>query len=420
MDQASSINFPALAAADAEFAKFYEETKGKGGLDFFDKATQQALTKATLRVHHGLELVLPDDRLCPPIPNRNIYVSWIKNLIDSTNPDYSAKYDPERKVVGLDIGTGASAIYTLLLLNQRPNWIMCATEVDTKSFNYAIQNISLNSFGPRTKPLLTIGSNAAIPFHYLGVPHLDFTVCNPPFFETVAEMRRSLAGDGKAKPPYSISNAAPNEMLCPGGDLGFVTKMVNESLALKEKVTWFTTMFGKLESAKAIIKLLQQHGIENWAVGCIEPGGHTKRWVVGWSFGDYRPHNVHFISIAYRHEYLPFPTQYRIDLTSKYSLKDAKATVNEQLSSLDLEWRWDEATSSGVGIASQNVWNRQYRRQKQKQHMAKTSEIQGQSMTQRDNSIGMTKEIIIDWLRGTNRTLWESLCGLMHRKFKVN
>jgi 23S rRNA (adenine1618-N6)-methyltransferase len=51
-------------------------------------------------------------------------------------------------------------------------------------------------------------------------------------------------------------------------------------------------MFGKMESAKAIINLLKKHGITNWAVGDIDVGSSTKRWIVAWSFGDLRPRNV--------------------------------------------------------------------------------------------------------------------------------
>jgi 23S rRNA (adenine1618-N6)-methyltransferase len=30
-----------------------------------------------------------------------------------------------------------------------------------------------------------------------------------------------------------------------------------------------------------------------------------------------------------------------------------------------------------------------------------------------------TKEVVIDWLRGNDRVLWESFCGMVHRSFKI-
>jgi 23S rRNA A1618 N6-methylase RlmF len=44
--------------------------KPNGQLDFSDPAAVQQLTKSLLERDFGLKLDLPDDRLCPPVPNR--------------------------------------------------------------------------------------------------------------------------------------------------------------------------------------------------------------------------------------------------------------------------------------------------------------------------------------------------------------
>lgn len=285
-----TVDFKTLAKNDAEFKPLWQRTSGK--LDFQDPETIIALSKAILKTDFGLQLQVPDDRLCPPIPNRWNYVAWIQGLIDSTSPDYSNKYDPDRKVVGLDIGTGASAIYTMLCLRSRPSWTMCTTDIDKKSFDSAARNLAVNNLMTRTKLLQTTALNPIIPFAALGVDYLDFTICNPPFFTDTNDMSSSLKGEGKSWKPNAVCTGAEVEMVCPGGDLGFVTKMVDESLVLREKVGWYSSMLGKLDSAKAIIALLKKHGVTNWAVGVIEPGGVSKRWIVAWSFGDLRPRNV--------------------------------------------------------------------------------------------------------------------------------
>jgi 23S rRNA (adenine1618-N6)-methyltransferase len=285
-----AIDFKALAKADPEFKQLWQRTLGK--LDFQDPETTKVLSKAILRTQFGLELDVPGDRLCPPIPNRWNYVAWIQGLIDSTSADYANKYDPDRQVIGLDIGTGASAIYTMLCLKSRPNWTMCATDIDKKSFTSAARNLAHNKLMSRSKLLETTALSPLIHLAALGVDHLDFTICNPPFFDNPAEMRSSLKGEGKSWEPNAICTGSENEMVCPGGDLGFVTTMVNESLVLREKVQWYSSMLGKLDSAKAIIHLLKKHGITNWAVGVIDVGSGTKRWIVAWSFGDLRPGSV--------------------------------------------------------------------------------------------------------------------------------
>ena len=137
-------NLESLAQNDAEFKKLWDS--GKGHLNFQDPEVVQTVTKASLRVEFGLKLEVPPNRLCPPVPNRWNYVAWIHRLLDSTATGYTEGYDPDRKVVGLDIGTGASAIYTLLCLRSRPNWTMCATDIDKESFDSAARNIALNNY----------------------------------------------------------------------------------------------------------------------------------------------------------------------------------------------------------------------------------------------------------------------------------
>jgi 23S rRNA (adenine1618-N6)-methyltransferase len=290
------VDFEALAVKDEDFKKKWDEAQGH--LDFQQPQTCKALAKAILNVDFDLKIELPDDRLCPPIPNRWNYVHWIQTLIDSTGLDYAnapespRRYDPNRNVVGLDIGTGASAIYALLFLKTRPNWEMCVTDVDKRSFDAAARNLAINNMLTRTKMVHTIESDSLISLRALGVEALDFTICNPPFFVDEKDMQASLKGEGKTSGPNAVCTGAETEMVCPGGDLGFVTRIVNESLELQEKVTWYSSMLGKLSSAKAIIELLKKNGVQNWAVGSLKPGRATKRWVVAWSFGDMRPPNV--------------------------------------------------------------------------------------------------------------------------------
>lgn len=422
----STVDFKALAKADPDFKQTWQACSGK--LDFQDPSTLQTLSKAILRVDFGIDLSLPDNRLCPPIPNRWNYVAWIQGLLDSTSPSHSNRYEPSREVVGLDIGTGASGIYAMLCLKSRPSWTMCATDIDKVSFESAAANFAKNNLLSRTKMLQTTSSMPLIPLEALGTQHLDFTLCNPPFFNDSAEMEKSLSGEGKATGPNAICTGANNEMVCSGGDLGFVTRIVKESLILRGKVTWYSSMLGKLSSAKAIVELIKSLGISNWAVGVLDPGTKTgtKRWVVAWSFGDLRPRN----SIArppggsFPHELLPFPTSYNISLSSSITGNAAIDKLNDQLAALDLVWKWDAASSTGVGKAAENVWGRAYRRaydrQKKEGYVKMQSDTNGVTvkLVFRITVVELAGEIVLEWLRGDDQVLWESFCGCVHRWFK--
>ncbi|KAL7540396.1 hypothetical protein ACHAXR_010082 [Thalassiosira sp. AJA248-18] len=73
-------------------------------------------------LHHNFRLEMPSlpaGRLCPPIPNRANYVCWLKELLIQSKKDlhrFSDVADRELwQYQGMDIGTGVSAIYPLLL-----------------------------------------------------------------------------------------------------------------------------------------------------------------------------------------------------------------------------------------------------------------------------------------------------------------
>lgn len=61
------------------------------------------------------------------VPNRLNYLLWIQSLLQSSSDKYTDAYYPEREVIGLDIGTGASCIYPLLGCAQYPKWRFAGT-----------------------------------------------------------------------------------------------------------------------------------------------------------------------------------------------------------------------------------------------------------------------------------------------------
>jgi 23S rRNA (adenine1618-N6)-methyltransferase len=121
------------------------------------------------------------------------------------------------------------------------------------------------------------------------VQHADFTMCNPPFYTSKDDMDSTWT---KSAPPSAVCTGAEVEMITEGGDAGFVVRMVEESKELRETVQWYTSMLGKLLSVSVVIDSLKEAGCKNWAVSSLITGGKTRRWVVGWSWGDLRPRNV--------------------------------------------------------------------------------------------------------------------------------
>lgn len=83
-------------------------------------------------------------------------------------------------------------------------------------------------------------------------------------------------------------------MVTLGGEVSFVSRMIDESLRLRSAVTWYTSMVGKLSSVSVLVEKLASYGIHNYAVTEFVQGSKTRRWAIAWSFSDYRPSVVCF------------------------------------------------------------------------------------------------------------------------------
>jgi 23S rRNA (adenine1618-N6)-methyltransferase len=78
-------------------------------------------------------------------------------------------------------------------------------------------------------------------------------------------------------------------MVTQGGEVTFVSRMIEDSLRLREKVQWYTSMLGKSSSVSVLVEKLIECGNRNYAVTEFVQGSKTKRWAIAWSWGDLRP-----------------------------------------------------------------------------------------------------------------------------------
>ncbi|KAF6824746.1 methyltransferase-like protein C27D7.08c [Colletotrichum plurivorum] len=388
----------------------------KNGLpDFNDPSAVMQLTKTLLKTGFGLEVELPDDRLCPAVMNRHNYILWLKGLMDSTSYD-----DPGRKVVGLDIGTGASAIYPLLGCAQR-QWSFFATDIDLKSLVCASRNVLMNVLGSRISIKGRNLENDLVPVEDLGVTSLDFVMTNPPFYESDEDLLSSAAA--KSRPPWTACTGAAHEMVTPGGEVAFVRRILDESLVLREKVGWYTSTFGKLSSLEAFVEILKEHKVDNYAVTEFVQGQKTRRWAVGWSFRAMRPSEEVARGMKASAWKKLFPPAVETELRLKLDLKPGEIgdRVRDVLSSLELlSWEWDREKLTGVGRASGDVWSRAWRRRKMREE--REGKRNDPSAASEDLAFGFEislrvgreeTAVICRWREGHKVSVYESFCGFM-------
>ncbi|KAJ7108696.1 hypothetical protein C8R44DRAFT_295533 [Mycena epipterygia] len=251
-------------------------------IDFKDEVSQRRLTEALLHRDFGISLDLPGNRLCPPVPNRLNYVLWIQDLVRSTDPL------GDRPIQGMDIGTGASAIYPLLSCKLNPDWSIIATDVDRLSLDSARSNIEKNGLSERIQVFETTPEASIFaPLHGDLNARIEFTMCNPPFYSSHEDVVASA--DAKEFEPNAVCTGADVEMITPGGESSFVRRMVDESVELVNRcrTRWYTSMLGKMSSLTEVVGAVRGHGIENYGITEFVQGS-TRRWAVVWSFSDFR------------------------------------------------------------------------------------------------------------------------------------
>lgn len=243
-------------------------------------------------------------------------------------------------------------------------------------------------------------------------------MCNPPFYSSVADL--ALSASQKSRPPNSACTGAPIEMVCPGGEIAFVSRLISESLKHGERVQWYSSMLGKLSSVGVLVEQLRQAKITNYAVTEFVQGSKTRRWAIAWSFGDYRPTVLVARGIgSLEKRLLPFPSYYQVDTNN--SMEMAAQRLNDTLSALDLQWHWKPRLAAGVGFAAKNVWSRASRRRSEKVAEMSDDEEDEMAFVFKISLIPRAGEpggieVVIRWMKGNDSVVFESFCGMIKRK----
>uniref|UniRef100_A0A7S2TVK9 U6 small nuclear RNA (adenine-(43)-N(6))-methyltransferase n=1 Tax=Lotharella oceanica TaxID=641309 RepID=A0A7S2TVK9_9EUKA len=269
-------DFSALAAKYDFFAnhvKVNPKTQ-RPYIKYKDPKAVICLNRALMKDTFGLEWNVPIDRLCPPISNRLNYILWIQDLLKLNAP-----LSGNASAVGFDIGTGASCIYPLLGTAVEKNWRFIATDIDDKSLESARKNVVGNNLETRID-LRKVNRSVRIAGALRDSDGpLAFCMCNPPFFASALDIKQNQD---------AACMGSRDELVCEGGEEAFVSGIVDDSVALKGRVRWYTTMLGKKSSVKTILRLLRSKGIKN-IVTTDFLQGRTTRWGIGWCFEQARP-----------------------------------------------------------------------------------------------------------------------------------
>ncbi|KAF9177186.1 Methyltransferase-like protein 16 [Haplosporangium sp. Z 767] len=181
-------------------------------INFQDPVALRELTYCLLKRDFSIQLDIPLDSLCPPLPNRLNYICWIEDLM---------KNDTKKDIRGIDI-----------------------------SIAFANKNISTNRLEQTITVMKITSSKIFQDELFLGENNC---MCNPPFYESEQDIQDSFMG--KEDRPFGVCQGTSNEMITKGGEVQFVKQMIDESSSRRERIRRAITRqkLATKDSAKDVI-----------------------------------------------------------------------------------------------------------------------------------------------------------------------
>ncbi|MFA7379980.1 MAG: 23S rRNA (adenine(1618)-N(6))-methyltransferase RlmF [Bacteroidia bacterium] len=258
-------DFKLLCAAYPELTPFVAVNKyGDESIDFFNPDAVKVLNKALLKQYYSIShWDIPQGYLCPPIPGRADYIHYLADVLAAANKD---NLPTGSNIRVLDIGTGANCIYPIIGTKEY-GWSFVGSEVDATAVN-AAQALIENNPALRGKMEVRLQKN---PQHiFKGIiqqgERFDLTLCNPPFHSSAEEAQastlRKLSNlkQKKINTPVLNFGGQNKELWCEGGEVAFISKMIQESTEFADSCLWFTSLVSKESSLKPLYAELRKTG----------------------------------------------------------------------------------------------------------------------------------------------------------------
>lgn len=249
---------------------------------------------------------------------------------------------------------------------------MFATEIDDSSITIANQNIDKNQLTDKIQ-IIKSNMNVNDPYHILInnkiITSIDFTMCNPPFFNDIDtnEMGKFKNRTGKRKLSKHAKSGNINELCTTGGEIAYIKRMIESSKLLKNHIKIFTTMIGHKINFLQLQKELKNNQIYNYSINEFCQG-KTTRWGIVWTFHDnFILRNVPFCTSSIENN--KNNIKWCIN-DEKFTIEDIRYqlwTILDELTNVELKeiCKNDEKIEFNF-IAYENSWSNQRRKKRAK------------------------------------------------------
>ncbi|WP_175622029.1 23S rRNA (adenine(1618)-N(6))-methyltransferase RlmF [Chryseobacterium schmidteae] len=258
----NSYDFEQLISCVPELKHYvFVNSYGTPTINFSIPKAVKLLNKALLQHFYGVKnWDIPDQNLCPPIPGRADYIHYLADLL----AENSQEIPKGISVKGLDIGTGANLVYPLIA-QQSYGWEMLGTDINEKSLENAQKILDDNlDFSSHIQLKFQPDSNFIFKNILSSENRFAFSMCNPPFHDSEESAMkgnlRKTKNLKKSKTPKNNLNfgGQQSELWCEGGELAFISKMIEESALFSSQIFWFTCLVSKQENLFKLTSLLNK------------------------------------------------------------------------------------------------------------------------------------------------------------------
>lgn len=361
-------DFTQIALDFPEFRKYAipDAKCQKVRVDFTNAEALRTLTKILLKKDFNLDIVIPEGFLIPTVPQRLNYILWLEDLISDIDP-------AKRKecICGIDIGTGACAIFSILGA-QKNGWNFVASESSDDAILWAKKNVEKNNLCNKITVTKVNQGSSLGEILSLNQECYDFCMCNPPFFENIEDIRKKHRHSNE-----TIADVAQkDEIFVKGGEYEFVKNILQDSLIYKDRICLFTSMFGKKKSFLQILKDIKE--IKDVKFSTTEfCQGNTIRWGIVWTYND----SIQFeqeVKKRIKPKKAKPPLEYQIPITESksFNLKTLVTQAKEYLNILQINLTITRSSDNFTEIllkSDKNTWTHQRRKRREVERQRKHS-----------------------------------------------
>lgn len=276
-------DYARLLAQTPELAAFtILNPAGQTTINFQDADAVRMLNRALLKTHYAIESWdIPDKYLCPPIPGR---VDYIHNLADLLAESNRREIPLGQNIKALDIGTGASLVYPLIGQSEY-GWGFTGVDIDAGALKSARQICQLNKLD------ITLKRQHKRENIFRGIiepnDFFHLTMCNPPFH---ASMEQALKGTerkwrnlGKGQSSKLNFGGQNSELWCPGGEIKFISRMIEQSVEFANQCLWFSSLVSKKDNLAPLFRVLKRANVSDFKVVEMAQGQKVSRFIA-WTF----------------------------------------------------------------------------------------------------------------------------------------